>query len=142
MVWHNLLLHAVPLNNMMIKGSSNSPQRQDSVTIECNVTANPPANIMWMKRISQGMQILTNTVRISTTQQVTNTPNGPTSSSILTISNVEGADNGDYICEASNGPLSPSLSAIYTICVIGKVAQLSQLTFSSLSLHCNLRAIE
>ena len=114
---------AVPLNNMLIGGSSSSPKRQDSVTIECYVTANPPANIKWMKRIwsTQRMQILATTRRISITQVVTNTPNGPTSRSTLTISNVEEADNGDYICEASNGPSLPPLSANFTICVIGKV---------------------
>ena len=107
---------------MMIRGSSNSLERQDSVTIECNVTANPPANIKWMRRISQRMQILslTTTPRIFVTQHVTDTINGPTLRSTLTISNVEAADNGVYICEANNDPSSPPVSANFTICVIGK----------------------
>lgn len=120
---------------MLIGGSSNSPKGQDSVTIECNVTANPPANIKWMKRTwsSQRMQILAATLRTSITQQVTNTPNGPTSISTLTITSVEAADNGDYVCEASNRPSSPpGLSADFTICIIGKV----QLILSIMHLAC------
>jgi hypothetical protein len=111
------------VNNMMIGGSSNSPKRQDSVTIECNITANPPANIKWMKRINQITQILSpvSTLRISITQHVTITPNGPTSRSALTVSNVEAADNGVYICEANNDPSLSSVSANFTVCVIGKV---------------------
>ena len=39
----------VPLSNLVIKGSSNTPGRPDTVIIQCTVTANPPANIVWMK---------------------------------------------------------------------------------------------
>ena len=111
----------VPLKNMVIRGSNSSPARWDIVTIECNVTANPPANIKWMKSTNQRMQTLVNTQKISFTHQLTYTPGGPTSRSTLTISNVQAADNGYYICEASNGQSSPSLSANFTICVLGKI---------------------
>ena len=104
---------------MVIRGSSSTPARQDTVAIECNVTANPPANIKWIKRTSERLQILVNTRQTSITHQLTNTPNGPTSKSTLTIHDVEAVDNGDYICEASNGPLSP-LSFSFALCVIGK----------------------
>ena len=96
------------------------PARQETVTIECNVTANPPANIKWIKRTSERLQILVNTRRTSITRQLTSTPSGPTSKSTLTIHDVEAIDNGDYICEASNGPSSPSLLPSFTLCVIGK----------------------
>ena len=91
----------------------------DTVNIECNVTANPPANIVWMKATDDNTQILISSLRTSITRQLTYTPNGPVARSTLTISNVEAADNGDYICEASNDPSSPSVSINFTICVIG-----------------------
>ena len=96
------------------------PARHDRVTIECNVTANPPANIKWIKRTSEWLQTLINTRRTSITRQLTNTPRGPTSRSTLTIRDVEAVDNGDYICEASNGQSSPSPSPSFALCVIGK----------------------
>ena len=113
---------------MIIRGSNSFPARRDVVTIECNVTANPPANITWMKRTNQRIQILANTQRITITHQFTYTPGGPTSRSTLTVYDVEAADNGDYICEASNGPSSPSLSADFTVCVIGISQLILELT--------------
>ena len=110
----------VPLSNLVIRGSSSTPAWLDTLTIECNVTANPPISIKWMKRTKEGTQTLfINAPRTSITHQLTNTLSGPISRSTLTISNVEAADNGDYICEASNGPSSPSVSVNFTICVIG-----------------------
>ena len=106
---------------MKIRGNSTTPERLDTVTIECNVTAAPPANITWIIRTTDRLQTLVNTPQTSITHQLTNTLSGPTSRSTLTISNVEEADNGDYICEASNDPSSPSISANFTVCVIGKV---------------------
>ena len=93
--------------------------RLDTVIIECNVTANPPANITWMKRTRERIQNLTNTTQISITGRLTYLSSGPVARSTLTITSVEAADNGDYICEASNGRPSP-LSTNFTICVIGK----------------------
>ena len=113
----------VPLNDLVIRGSSTTPERLDTVTIECNATANPPANINWMKRTTASERIwaLTSTSRISITHQLIYMPSGPTSSSTLTISNMEAADNGKYICEANNNSSSPTLSANFAVCVIGKV---------------------
>ena len=123
---HNLstfhtYLYAVPLSNVVIRGSSSTPARLDTVTIECSVTANPPTNIMWMKKSSERNQALINTQRIAITDQVTNSTSGPTSRSILTISNVEASDNGNYICEASSESSPSSVSADFTLCVIGKL---------------------
>ena len=131
---------------MIIRGSNSFPARRDVVTIECNVTANPPANITWMKRTNQRIQILANTQRITITHQFTYTPGGPTLRSTLTVYDVEAADNGDYICEASNGPSSSSLSADFTVCVIGisqLILELIHIMFftirdySSRVCHCN-----
>ena len=129
-------MYTVPLGNMAITGSSNTPARLDTVTIECNVTANPPASIMWMKMdtiTSAIIHILINTRRTSITDQLTSTPSGPLSRSTLTINNVEASDNGNYICEASSGSLPPgSASANFTICVIGKL-----MSADSKTLQCN-----
>ena len=115
---------------MVIRGSSSTPARQDTVTIECNVTANPPANIKWIKRTSESFQTLVSTRGTSITHQLTTTPSGPTLRSTLTIHDVEAVDNGDYICEASNGPSSP-LSFSFALCAIGKY----QLILQTLKLH-------
>ena len=113
----------VPLTGLVIHGTSGTPTGQDTVTIECRVTANPPANIVWMKLASGRIEILDPaTPRMSVTSQLTRTASGLVSSSTLTILEVEAADNGDYICEASNtDPLSPPQSASFTLCVVGKV---------------------
>ena len=90
--------------------------------IECNVTANPAANIVWMKATDNETQTLVSNSRIPITDQLASTPSGPVSRSILTITNVEAADNGDYICEASNDPQSSPASINFTICVIGIIS--------------------
>ena len=108
------------MSNLIIRGSNSSPERQDTVIIECNATANPPANILWMKRgANERTRALVNSPRTSITNWLTYTPSGPVSRSTLTINTVEASDNGDFICEASNDP-SESVSANFTICVIGK----------------------
>ena len=106
---------------MVIRGSSNTPARLDTVTIECSVTANPPANIVWMKQSSERNHALVNTQRIAITDQLTNSTSGPTSRSILTIRNVEVSDNGNYVCEASSESSPSSVSVDFTLCVIGKL---------------------
>ena len=106
------------MSNLTIRGSNSSPERRDTVIIECHATANPPANIMWMKRgANERTKALVNSSRTFITNWLTYTPSGPVSRTMLTISNVEARDNGNFICEASNGP---SVSANFTICVIGK----------------------
>ena len=128
-------LYTVPLSNMVITGSSNTPARLDTVTIECSVTANPPASIMWMKTVTTSA-IIQATRRTSIVDQLTHTPNGPVSRSTLTINNVEASDNGNYICEASSGPSPPSVSANFSICVIGKLL----MSADSKTVQCNLHA--
>ena len=110
----------VPLSNLSIRGDSNTPRELDTVTIECNVTANPPAIIIWTKRTSKRVRTLTSNSKTSITHQLTNyTPSGPLSRSTLTISNVEENDDGDYICEARNDR-SSSESTNFNFTVISK----------------------
>ena len=110
----------VPPSDLEIRGSSNTPGELDTVTIECNVTANPPANINWLKRTSEKRRNHVNTSRTSITHQVTFTSRGPVTGSTLVISNVEAADSGDYICEARNSHSSPPVSTNFSIIVICK----------------------
>ena len=72
------------------------------MTIECDVTANPPANITWFKRTSERVRMLTSNSKSSITPQLTYTQSGPLSSSTLTVRDVVQNDNGNYICEARN----------------------------------------
>ena len=109
----------VPLSNMSIRGNHDNPQELDTVIIECGVTANPPANIAWLKRTSEIVRTLTNNSKTSITSQHTDTSSGPLSRSTLTIRNVEENDNGDYICEARNNHSSYD-SANFSVIVICK----------------------
>ena len=120
----SFLLFVVPLtwSNLVVRGNSSIPARLDTVLIECNATANPPAMITWMKRTTERMHIISNP-RVSVTHQLASSSGGPVSRSTLTISNVKAADNGEYICEASNDPSSTFVSASFTLCIIGKKMQ-------------------
>ena len=114
-------IHAVPPSDLEIRGSNNTPGELDTVTIECNVTAYPPANITWLKRTSENLSgNPINTSRAAITHQVTSTSRGPVTGSTLVISNLEVADSGDYICEARNSHSSPPVSTNFPITVIGK----------------------
>ena len=110
----------VPSRDLEIRGSSNTPKELNTVTIQCNVTASPPANITWLKRTSENSRKLLNTSRTSITHQVTYISRGPVTSSTLVISNLEVADSGDYVCEARNNQSSPPVSANFPITVISK----------------------
>ena len=110
---------AVPLTNLSIRGDSVTPRELDTVTVECDVIANPPASIVWFKRMNERVRALTSTSKTSITHQLTNTPTGPLARSTLTVRNVEKNDNGDYICEARNN-LSSSESATFNFTVISK----------------------
>ena len=121
-VVNNILMcmFIVPPNNLAIRGSSNTPGELDTVIIECNVTANPPATITWLKRTSEKRRNLVNTSRIYITHQVTSTSRGPVTGSTLVINNVETADSGDFVCEARNSPSFPTVSTNFSITVICK----------------------
>ena len=109
----------VPLTNLTIRGDNDNPRELDTVTIECSVTASPPANITWLKRTSERVRTLTSNSKTFVTQQLINTLNGPFSRSTLTVRNVEENDNGDYICEARNNQ-SSSESANFNFTVMSK----------------------
>ena len=109
----------VPLTNLSTRGDSDNPRELDTVTVECDVIANPPASIVWFKRTSERVRALTSTSKTSITHQFTNSPTGPLARSALTIRNVEENDNGDYICEARNN-LSFSESVTFNFTVISK----------------------
>lgn len=101
---------------MEISGNTATPDEQQTLIIECNVIANPPATFEW----SKGSEKLPNDSRVSITYQFISTDE-PTSSSILTIKNVTIDDSGDYICTVENS-LSPSpVHANFTVTVTGEL---------------------
>ena len=114
------LFPKVPLSNLSIRGDNDSPRELDTVTIKCAVTANPPANIIWFKRTSERWRALTGNSKISITNQLTNTEDGPHSRSTLVVRNVEETDNGEYICEARNGQSYESESVSFNFTVISR----------------------
>ena len=101
-----LCYFTVPLSNLSVIGDNDAPRELDTVTIECDVIANPPANIVWFKRTSERVRALTSNSKTSITHQLTNTPDGPLSSSTLVVRNVEENDNANYVCEARNNQSS------------------------------------
>ena len=79
-------------------------------TVECSVTANPPATIVWLNEESEE---LTNTSRVSITHNFTSDTE-PISLSTLIINATE---SGDYICTADNhvaGAVSLNFSLVKT----------------------------
>ena len=110
------LLLKVPLSSLSTRGNNDNPRELDTVTIECGVTANPPANITWFKRTSERWRALTSNFKTSITHQLTYIASGPLASSTLTVRNVEENDNGEYICEArTNQSTSESVSFNFTV---------------------------
>ena len=111
--------YTVHLSNLSIRGDSDNPRELETVTIECNVIANPPASITWLKRTSKRVRKLTSNSKMSITHHLTDTPSGPLSSNILIVRNVEENDDGHYICEARNNH-SSSESVNFNFTVISK----------------------
>ena len=109
----------VPLTNLSIRGDKDNPRELDTVTIECDVVANPSANIVWFKRTSERVRALTSNPKTSITHQLINSPTGPLSSSTLTVRNLEESNSGYYICEARNN-YSSSESVNFNFTVMSK----------------------
>jgi hypothetical protein len=107
------------MSNLSIRGDNNNPRELDTVTIKCAVIANPPADIIWFKRTSEGWRALIDNSKTSIIHQLTDTHSGPRSSSTLIVSNVEDNDNGEYVCEARNNQ-SSSESVSFNFTVISK----------------------
>lgn len=122
-----LILHPVPLSSLSIRGDNDAPRELDTVTIECDVIANPTANINWFKRTSEGWRALISNSKISITRLTTITPNGPISSSTVTVRDVEENDNANYICEARNNQSSSqSTNFNFTVISMFNLSQLLQ----------------
>ena len=120
MVYIDVCIFIVPSSDLEIQGSSSTLGELDKVTIECSVTANPPANVIWLKRTTGGIKKLINTSRTSITCNLVFTLRGPVTVSTLVIGNVEAADSGDYVCEARNSHSSPIVSTNFSVSIIGK----------------------
>ena len=125
-----LLICTVPLSNLSIRGDEDNPRELDTVTIECDVIANPLAKIIWFKTTSERWRALTSNSKTYITHQLTNTPSGLLSSSTVTIRNVKENDNANYICEARNNQ-SSSESVSFNFTVISMSTQLVSYTVHS-----------
>ena len=88
-----------------------TPDEQQTLIIECRVIANPPAAFEW----SRDDEILNSDSRVSINEFVST--GEPTSTSILTITNVSISDGGNYICSVENS----SVSANYVVSVTGEL---------------------
>lgn len=76
-----------------------NPTEGDTVTLVCQVTAGTPTGIRWYKN----NQPITVSGRFSGSQV-----GGPS----LTISNVNIADGGNYLCEATDGAVTVNTNTI------------------------------
>ena len=120
--FHFLLIkfYTVPLTNLSIRGDKDNLRELETVTIKCDVIANPSANITWFKRTSERVRALTSNPKTSIIHHpLINSPTGPLSSSTLTIRNLEESDTGYYICEARNN-YSSSESVSFNFTVMSK----------------------
>ena len=109
----------VPQTNLSIRGNTDNLRELDTVTIECDVIANPSANITWFKKTSERVRALTSNPKTSIVRHLINSPIGPLSSSTLTVRNLEKSDSGYYICEARNN-YSSSESVSFNFTVMSK----------------------
>ena len=105
-----------------IQGSSNTPNELDTLTLECNVTANPPANITWLFRTTDGVKsVLATSRRDISHQYEANGSNGPVLQSTLVVRDVIQIDSGHYICEASSNTFTEAVSVNFSISVTGEL---------------------
>ena len=117
--------HCVVPPNPRIQGSSNTPSELDTLIIECNVTANPPANITWLIRTTDGIRNVLCTSRRSISHHYKpNGSNGPVSQSILTVRDVVQTDSGQYICEGISDVFIEAASINFSVSVTGEFASM------------------
>ena len=113
---------AVP-PNLHIKGSSNVPNELDTLTLECTVTANPPANITWLFRTPDEVRnVLANSRRRISHSFEANGSNGPVSRSILVVRDIVQTDSGMYDCETTNAVSTETVSVNFSVRVTGELA--------------------
>ena len=106
--------------SLHIQGSSNAPEELDTLTIECNVTANPPANITWIIRTTNGFKNVLATSKRSISHP--NGSNGPILRSTLIVRDVLETDSGQYVCEAASEIFERAVSVNFSVNVAGKLA--------------------
>ena len=111
-------MYTVPVTEVEIRGNTNTPDEQQTLTLECIVIANPLATIQWSKE----NQSLHNSSRISITYQF-NSVEEPTSTSTLTVREITSEDDGDYICTANNSLSQEHISANFTVFVTGDLTK-------------------
>ena len=109
--------------SLYIQGSSNFPEELDTLTIECTVTANPPGNITWLIRTTDGIKnVLATSKRSISHHNEPSGSNGPLLRSTLIVRDVLETDSGQYVCEAANEAFKQAVSVNFTITVAGELA--------------------
>ena len=94
----------------------------DTLSIEYNVTANPPANIIWLIRTTEGVKNVLSTSKKNISQHYESDGfNGPTLRSILVVRNVLQTDSGQYICEAVSELFKQAISVNFSVSVAGEL---------------------
>ena len=122
-VTYNNQSHCVVPPHPHIQGSSNTPSELDTLTVECNITANPPANITWLIRTTDGIKNVLATPRRSISYHYEpNGSNGPVTQSILIVRGVVQADGGQYICEGVSDVFTEAASINFSVSVTGEFA--------------------
>ena len=113
---------AVP-PSLHIQGSSNAPEELDTLTVECYVTANPPANITWLIRTTDGIKnVIASSKRSISHHNETNSSNGPILQSTLLVRDVLETDSGQYVCEAAIEAFEKAVSVNFAVTVAGELA--------------------
>ena len=106
------LFHHPVKSEVTITGRNNL-EELDILYLQC--TAIPSASILWLKRNSDGIKLLTSSKRISISTKEVAIGGKVATLSNLTVADVTEDDAGDYLCEAQSG--SESIPATEDIVV-------------------------
>ena len=127
---------AVP-PNLHIQGSSNTPNELDTLTLKCNITANPPANVTWFFRTTNGVKNVLSTSRRSISHHYeANDSDGPIFQSILIVKEVDRSDSGIYSCEMVNEFSTETVSVNFSVNVTGELALCKIYVLCGIAVSC------
>ena len=111
-------INLVAPRELSISGSRDA-EELGTISLQCTVSANPQPEIAWLKRSTDGGLIhVVNSSRISISFDYTSEDRIGVST--LELSRVTGHDDGEYVCEASNGlPTTSPIALEWPVAVAG-----------------------